>query len=217
MTCRASILTLMLSLCYCSCSSERVVYGADGEVVKERKAGESPSLEARFTGSFNVKKNKDGVPEASSAKVSPFQSQIDAARSADNKDAAGAAGKQFGGRQDISDLRDKGYGGASTQFNGGKTYEGSNKSAYTADNVPDFMKPGKGLERKDYDKGKVASDTGRQFAGGGTYQTAASPTNQEQKSGYFESRRDKTAPPVIMSKDEYQRMTLEESRGMLGR
>lgn len=217
MSYRFCIAALILSLCYSSCSSERVVYGADGKEVKERAAGDSMSLEERFTGSFDVKSNKEGVPEASSAKVSPFQSQIDAARSSGDKDATDVMGKKFGGRVDISELRDKSFAGSGTEFTGGKSYAGANKSAYTADNVPDFMKPGKGLERQEYAKGGSSSEEGRKYATGSAFQTSESSVNRDQTSGYFESRREKTPPPVIMSRDEYQRMTLEESRGMLGR
>lgn len=208
---------MSLALLCASCSSERTVYGPDGAVVRDRAPGDNSSLEERFTGSFKVRKNKDGVPEASSTRVSPFQSQIDAAREAGQGDAAAVAGKQFGGRQDISDLRDRGYAGAGNQFTGSKSYAGSGKSAYTPDKVPDFLKPGKGLERKDYAKGAEVHDADRQHEAAAAYAKVVSPTTPSQTSGYIESRRDKTPPPVIMSREDYQRMSLEESRGLLGR
>lgn len=208
------ILTLIsLSLLLlASCESKRTIYNSSGEEVKERS--KDITLEERFGGSFDVKKNKQGVPEASSQKVSSFQGSIDATRAV----GASESGKQFGGRADISELREKNYGARATEYGGTKSYSDSTKSATTADSVPAFMKPGKGIERQDYSAAsKHVVDAEASYDAGAAYEKTVSRTNRDQTSNYFEGRRERTEQPVIISRDEYVRKTMEETRGMLGR
>ncbi len=206
-------LTLIASLLL-SCSSKRKVYDDLGFEVKGRAPGQETSLEQRFASSFDEKRNKDGVPVAHSRKVSPFQKKLDDARRLDNEVerksfdtgiASGLASKRF-------DTGDK-----TAPFN--KRFEGSKKSAFTKDQIPDFLKEGKGItqsehqiERKDSSmQGKIVDGFHGEFA------THGSRFSREDQSSYIESRRYNTPAPVIYSKDEYARKTIEETRSLLGR
>ncbi len=197
-----------------ACQYERTVYDSSGNVVKERQAGENSSLEERFAGGFDAKKNEYGIVEADSRKVSSFQGKLDESRAKSVSDQ----GKEFGGTKDASGWRDKSYGDATARFAGSKAYKDSTKSAYSTDDIPAFMKGGKGIEKEEYAGSKLALDAkDKTYDVGEAYAKKMSRTTRDDESQYFESRRDSAPSPKIYTKGEYTRKTLEDTRSMLRR
>ncbi len=197
-----------------ACKSERTVYDDTGNVVKERKAGEFSSLEDRFAGGFDAKKNEQGIVEAESRKVSSFQGKLDASRSQEDS----YQGKSFGGGSNESSFGGKGYSGATARFAGSKEYKDSSKSAYSTDDIPDFMKAGKGITKTEYkDNTRDLVDQGKTYNVGEAYEKEMSRTNRDDESSYFESHRDSSPAPPIYSKSEYSRKTLQDTRSLLKR
>lgn len=208
------LLSLICAWALPSCESKRTIYDSSGNVVEDRKDGESVSLEERFAGGFDTKKNEYGIAEAESKKVSSFQGKIDDSR---NK-ADAYKSKSFAGGKNASTSTDMSYRGATARFAGAKTYGDAAKVAYTSDDVPDFMKEGKGITRKEYAGGKTdVADSSKRYDVGEAYQATVSSSSTQQESGYVESRRESSPTFKIYSKDEYQRKTIEDTRSMLRR
>ncbi|MFI3244073.1 MAG: hypothetical protein R3Y56_07470 [Akkermansia sp.] len=207
-------LALCWGLLLVACQAERTIYDSSGNVVKERKLGEHSSLEERFAGGFDAKKNEQGIVEAESRKVSSFQGKLDESRAK----MASEQGREYGGSHDATGWKDKSYSDAKTTFSGSKEYKDSSKSAYSTDDIPAFMKGGKGIERTEYDHvTRDLADQEKTYDVGEAYAKKMSQTSREDESQFFESRRDSAPKPTIFSKDEYTRKTVEDTRSMLRR
>lgn len=217
---------LPLTLCLFAlpaCQTVRTVYDLNGNEVKEH-SGER-SLEAYMQDTFDSEvtrsKNKDGVPESTSSKVSRYQKDIDAARKSDKTFSTSAFGgtKAFSGSE--RDFRD-----ANKKFDTGAPFGGTfRNSAYSTDLRPAFMSDTKGVFSRD-DAANISSanraeQDGRaydDFSPAHTYSTGySSDVSRDITSGYFESRKDKTKKPRIFSHQDYYRKTIRETRTMLGR
>ncbi len=196
-----------------SCESVRTVYDEDGQLVKERKPGENSSLEDRFTGGFDTKKNALGVEEANSKKVSSFQAAIDSSRDASSESSF--QGLSYG-KKETMDIRDKSFIESMSSFAGNKSVKDSSKSAYTPDDVPAFMKGGRGITPESYAGSSKKSSAGeRVYNTGEAYERVMSSTSTGQRSGYFESKPE--AQKTVYSQEEYAQKTIEDTRGMLQR
>ncbi|MBE6418998.1 MAG: hypothetical protein E7031_02590 [Akkermansiaceae bacterium] len=214
-------LTALLLTAFCSCESVRTVYDENGKVVVERDGARERSLndyfEEEFDANFTEQKNKDGVPQATSHKVSSYQKDIDAARRGDKEYATGSynAGgtSSFAGRE---------FSGSSERFDGNKRFDGfSGNSQYNTDMRPAFMSESKGVARTAYNGHSAAdrySAEGANYdASGRIYATHDSGISTTDTSGYFESRKEKWGKPTIISSREYYKRTIDETRTMLGR
>lgn len=209
-----------LCIALAACQSVRTVYDENGQEVKDEPTGGEKDLmshfEAQFDASFSETRTKDGVPQATSAKRSRFQKEIDEARRGDKEYATSA----FGGLERQDSLRTITFGGAEKDFAGGKRYEGLKSSSISRDLRPDFMNESHGISHsnafmdhstRSASEGAVADTNGR------IYSTDASEYHTNQESGYIESRRNRTPEPRIMDYRDYYRKTIEETRTMLGR
>lgn len=215
-------ITALLLAALCSCESVRTVYDENGKEVKEHQGARERSLndyfEEEFDSNFTEKKNKDGVPQATSHKVSSYQKDIDAARRGDKEFATGA----YQGGGGLSGYAGKRFDGSSTKFDNSKRFDGfSGDSQYSTDMRPAFMSESKGVARTDYSGHSSAdrySSEGHAYdASGRIYATHNSGISTSDTSNYFESRKEKWGKPTIISNREYYKRTIEETRTMLGR
>lgn len=214
-------LTALLVATLSSCESVRTVYDENGKVVEERDGARERSLndyfEEEFDSNFTEKKNKDGVPEATSHKVSSYQKDIDAARRGDKEYATGTY--NVGGTSDYAGKR---FSGSAERFEGNKRYDGfAGDSPYNPDMRPAFMSESKGVARTAYtghsSNDRYTAEGTHYDASGKIYATHDSGISTSDTSGYFESRKDKWGKPTIISSREYYKRTIEETRTMLGR
>lgn len=217
------LLSAVLICALASCESVRTVYDENGRVVEERDGARERSLndyfEDEFDSNFSEKKNKHGVPESTSKKVSSFQKDIDAARRGDKEFSTGTYNP--GGSSSYAGKR---FGDYSGEYSGNKRYEGvSANTTINQELRPAFMSEGKGISRAE----NVYSGhgSGDRYTGEGShydareriYATQDSRYSTSDTSGYFESRKNKWGQPSIINKDDYYRRTIEETRGLLGR
>ena len=220
---RILLITATVLTALASCKSVRTVYDENGRQVKEHDGARERSLndyfDEEFDANFSEKRNADGVPEATSKKVSRFQKDIDAARRDDKEYATGTY--TAGGSSSYSGKR---FSESTTQFSGSKRFDGySKESAYNSDLRPAFMSEGKGLSRTDNVYGAISSSNrydaeGNNYdARGKIYATHNNDISTSDTSGYFESRKEKWGKPTIINKGEYYKRTVEETRGLLGR
>ncbi|MBQ3526649.1 MAG: hypothetical protein IJA63_10275 [Akkermansia sp.] len=219
---RLVLLSAVTLLALASCKSVRTVYDENGKVVTETDGARQRSLNDYFTDEFDSrfseKKNKDGVPEAASAKVSRYQKDIDAARrndktyTTDTYNPGGAssyAGKAYAaGRSDVKDKRYSGTHGS---------------SAFSRDMRPDFMNEGRGISRTDnpyqgpHFDSRYGGEGATNNARDSRYTTSRSSVSTSDSNNYVEGRRNKYGKPRIIGKDDYYRRTIEDTRTMLGR
>lgn len=209
---------LVIALLLCACESVRTVYDEHGVEVKEREPGKESDLMSRFEeridASFQRKKNADGVPQAVSSRVSSFQKELDAARGTEERYATSA----FSGVRENDALSTR-YKG-SKEFDGRKSYAGTRESSYDVTRQPDFLNEHRGLAHEAYreDQSTRSPAEGSLLRGSDeTFETSASRYTRDTKSGYFESRREKTKQPVIRDyKDVYSKEVFN-TRSILGR
>ncbi len=200
-----------------SCETVRTVYDEDGKEVKQSEGATMSDMYSRmdekFNAAFSETRNAQGVPETKSKRVSSFQRDIDAARSADTPFAT----KSFGDRRS-SDLAGRAFDG-SKSFDGNKRFEGSRSSSISTDMRPDFMNESKGIAHRDYkgDLGRYGAEGLYTDDSGRSYGTHASNYGRDQESGYFESRRDKTPAPPIRDHRSEQTKEIMNFRNILGR
>lgn len=218
---RGLLYSVLLSAAVLSaCESVRTVYDENGQEVKDDAPGGEKDLmshfEAQFDASFSEKRSKDGVPQATSNKVSRFQKDIDAARRDDKQFSTGA----FGGTG-RSNLRTITFGGTDKEFSASrKVYGDTGISSVSRDLRPDFMNDSHGISHNDsfMDHSSRSASEGLQASGTGLiFATSEGDVQTSQQSGYFESRRNKSPQPKIMNYRDYYRKTIQETRTMLGR
>lgn len=205
-----------------ACESVRTVYDENGREVKESAPGQEKDLESyfneEFASSFSEKKNKEGVPETTSSKVSRFQKDLDAARRSDKQFNTTA----FGGLRD-NDARSVSFDGANKSFDASKKYDGAFTSNIDTQLRPAFMTEGKGIVRSESEYGGISSSDRSSLEGESSdmadrpYATRASDISPSDRSGYFESRRDRFGKPRIINYREYYKKSIEETRTLLGR
>lgn len=205
-----------------SCESVRTVYDENGHEVKESAPGQEKDLESyfneEFASSFSEKKNKEGVPETTSSKVSRFQKDLDAARRSDERFHTTA----FSGIHE-NDARTHSFDGADKSFDAHKPYEGTFSSNIDTRLRPAFMKEGKGLVRSESVYGGISPTDRSPMEGtvsdisGRPYATHASHISTSDRSGYFESRKERFGKPQIINYRQYYKKSIEETRTLLGR
>lgn len=202
-----------------SCESVRTVYDENGREVKESAPGQEKDLQAHFDeqldASFSEKRTKDGVPQATSHKVSRFQKQIDEARRSNEHFST----NRF---QDMkrNDSRSVIFDASARSEDRNKRYSGLSSYPIADDLRPDFMNETHGISHshsftgsgtRSPIQGASSEDSGR------TYSTRASDYTTSTTSGYVESRRRPQEEPRIMDYRDYYRKSIQETRTMLGR
>ncbi len=213
-------LALLAGMLLPACETVRTVYDEGGNVVKPQEedgARESDlfsAFEKRFDEAFSEKRNAQGVPEATSRRVSGFQKDLETARSTDNTYST----KAYGGLKE-DDSRNRNFVGTKV-YAGGKVYAGSRtQSAISRDMRPDFMNENRGIAHSEYQGslGRSALEGVHTDAYGRSYGTHASRYRREQESGYFESHRDDTPAPPIYHYRDRQTRDIMNIRNILGR
>lgn len=218
------VFPLILCLLYLpACQTIRTTYDENGNEVTEHMGRErtfEDYMQETFDNEVTRKKNKDGVPESSSSKVSRYQKAIDEAR----RDTSTYQTGSYNGRKSFDS--NKSFSDAGKTFDTGAPYKDSfSGSAYSKDLRPDFMSDTKGIySREDayagFGTGTRADGDGRvydAFGTGNVYGTNTSNYSRDDASGYIESRRDNTAPPRIINHRDYYKKSLFETRALLGR
>lgn len=213
---------LLCLLCLSGCETVRTVYDENGQEVQEKDQEGEKDLqsyfESQFESSFAEKKNKDGVPVSTSAKVSRYQKDLDQAQRMDQGFPTGSFGGVY-----ANPARDVSFVGADKSLSKEKRYEGVYDSSLNEKLRPAFMDEGKGLvSTKDRFEGWDASmrsslDGENSTYGGKSYSTHASGISTDEQNSYVEGRRNRFGKPRIMNYRDYYRKTIEETRTMLGR
>ncbi len=218
------VLPLLLCLLYLpACQTVRTTYDENGHEVKEHTGQErsfEDYMQETFDSEVTRRKNKDGVPESSSSKVSRYQKAIDDAR----RDTSTFQTGSYSGTKSFD--RNKNFSGAGKAFDTGAPYKGAfSNSAYSKDLRPDFMSDTKGIYSRDdayadFGTGARSNSDGQayaEFSSEHVYGTNSSNFSRDDASGYIESRRDNTAPPRIINHRDYYKKSLFETRALLGR
>lgn len=205
------------------CTAVRTVYDSQGNEIKDDEQGGEKDLmstyEKRFDAAFSEQKNKEGVPQTTSSKISSFQQELDDARRIDKPFAAGRfdTGKHL-------DLRDSGFAGADKQFATDKSgIERTVNSMYSTDLRPDFMNESHGIshERSYSGASRNIRSQLEGFAADGMdkthHLTDYEPYTTNSESNYVEHRRNKTKQPVIIDYRDYYQRHKNSVRQLLGR
>lgn len=216
---RAAALTLLL-LTLCACEPVRTVYDENGRVVDDRpKSGES-DLASRFEDEFNAaftEQKVNGVPTATSRRVSSYQKKLDAARREDKEFLT----HSYQGNLGESDLRSAVYGDNDKRWSGSKRLDKSTREAYSRDWRPDFMNESHGIshssrygaekgDRMESEQHELGDYTSR-------YPVNASRYHTEESNSYVEHRRDKTPQPTVTDFRNYYRQSLKSTKALLNR
>ncbi len=213
---KSSLLLFASVLLLSSCESQRTYYDEAGnEIAPEGVDAKTQSLEERFTSSFTMKKTEQGVPMATSDKVSSFQGKIDEARG--SKDNVFETSEY----KDISVFSDA---DRHSRWDGEhvarKKYAGSHESDISRDLRPDFLDKGRGVEIKEYDTTRGhRSDLENAQSSVELREIEQRRSNMSvaDRNAYFEQRAQDYKQPKVINRNEYIRMTMEETRAMLGR
>lgn len=213
-------LFLFLGFALAACQSERTVYDQYGNVVKESEPGVEKDIysvmEERFDAAFSEKKNKDGVPESASARVSRYQKDIDNART----DGKRFVTKSFGGLMESS-LKDKSFAESGKGFGGNKSLDISKSSAYSRDLRPDFLNDSHGIAHKDYEGEHANRRSGWESqsfdASGQSFSTNPSQYKPHTPSGYVQSREAIRQQPIIYDHRNQSKKNIEDTRRLMGR
>ncbi len=214
------IIPLLLPLILGACQSERTVYDQYGNVVKESQPGQERDIysvmEERFDAAFSEKKNKEGVPETTSARVSRYQKDIDNARKEDKTFST----KSFNGVYGNS-LREKSFAESGKSFGGSKTLDLSKPSSYSRDLRPDFMNGSHGLAHKDYEGEHANKRSGAESksysAAERRFVTNPSQYKPHTPSGYVQSREAQREQPPIYDHRNQSKKNIEDTRRLMGR
>lgn len=217
---RPTIIPLLLTLALGACQSERTVYDQYGNVVKESQPGQERDIysvmEERFDSAFSEKKNKEGVPETASSRVSRYQKDIDNART----EGKTFITKSFSGISENS-LRDKAFAESDKSFGGRKTLDLSKPSSYSRELRPDFMNDSHGIAHKDYageHASKRFSAESQSFdATEQRFVTNPSQYAPHTPSGYVQSRESKREQPLIYDHRNQGKKNIEDTRRLMGR
>ncbi len=203
-----------------ACTTQRTVYDEYGKEVQGGPHEGSVRdfdeyMEEKFNSSFSEKKNGQGVPQAVSNKVSSFQSRLDESKRIDKEYVTSS----FSGTGE-SALSGKQYAGSGRFFGTKKEYAGA-EGRLTRELNPAFATHSKGI----YGTDAIYTGANEQSALSGAksdmdgefYTKENSIYSRDTKSGYVETRREKTLPTPVYSSHEYMGRTIEETRTLLGR
>lgn len=216
---RLLILPLCLLTTLPACTWERTVYDEYGNPVQESEPGQEKDIfsvmEGRFDAAFSEHKNKEGVPETTSDRVSQFQKDIDSARTGGKVYGTGA----FSGAGKASDLRDKRFTSSGGTFDTNKRFDTGGSSAFSRDKRPDFLNANRGLARSDYNgpmgrsdmEGRTSDSVGR------TYDTHPSQYKPHTPSSYVSGREAKTPQPTIIDHRDQGKKNIDQTRHLMGR
>lgn len=211
---------IMCAVLLCtSCETVRTVYDDNGNVVNPDAdpGGEkdlSAHFEKEFASSFSEKKNDLGIPVASSNKVSRYQRDLDGSNRSGNEYVTGSYAGADRQAQTMS------FAGAGKTYDVSKAYSGDMARAVSKDLHPAFATASRGVYGSDdayADNSRSAMEGAASLMNGKSYATTSSVYSRETTSGYVETRRDNTPPPRIMTRDQYYRKTVRETRALLGR
>lgn len=214
---------MMLSgiLLLSACESVRTVYDEYGEVVDTEAADSgsegdfSARLEKQFSSAFSEKKNDKGVPQAISNRVSPYQKDLDASGRMDKEYSTGS----YSGSKD--EVYTVSFSDGKKMFSTSDAYSGAMGKSIDRDLHPDFATATRGVygSEDSYIGGTTeAYQNGvRNTMGSRKYVTGESHYSRETPNGYVETRRNNTPPPRVITRDQYYRKTIEETRSLLGR
>lgn len=203
-----------------ACETVRTVYDEAGNVVEEEESsgGEKDLYEhmnKQFNSTFSTKKNESGIPVTTSNKVSSFQRKIDESGRLDKEYST----KEYAeGREEYSTMR---FSDRGKVFSTKEAYSGEFGKRLEKDMHPDFAKPSRGLYSTDaaYADGQLSSPLQgmKNRARDERYATKESSYSRDTTSGYVETRRDRTPPPRVYTRDEYYGKSIEDTRSLLGR
>lgn len=213
------LLTSVSFFLLCACESVRTVYDEFGNEVKESQGGEkdlSTHMEEKFNSSFSEKKNAQGVPVSVSNRVSSFQKELDGSSRVDKKFYT----KQYDGAS-TNDTYSMTFAGAGKKYGVKEAYTGNMGERIDKELHPAFATSNKGI----HGSGDAYAGAGSRYgqegksssSAGKNYNTNDSYYSHDMESGYIESRRNNTPPPRVMSRDEYYRKSIQDTRTMLGR
>lgn len=206
-----------------ACESVRTVYDRDGREVEEHEGATQSDLTSRFQGEFNAafRENRDanGVPQATSGRVSSFQSALDNSRRNNNEYLT-----QEYGAATRNDSRNVIYAGSNARYAGeDNRRERERRMAYGNNLRPDFMNETHGIshsQRYGPDASSRSSMDGvaaSRAAGSSSYSGQSAGYSHTDSNSYVENRRNKTPQPQITNFREYYRQTINSTRSLLGR
>lgn len=216
------VLPVVLFLSLCACESVRTVYDSNGKVVEEKQAGGETDLyshfEKQFNESFSEKKGDSGVPQSVSGRVSPFQKDIDAARSS-GRDKEFLT-KSFSGSKSYDAISNK-FSDARKSFSGSNKEFGHKESSMASTDMrPDFMNESHGIShssRYNGDNRRSAAEGAASSSSDLRYATTSSRYNNAGPDGYIEERRQNTPEPDIIHYRDYQERTIKETKDFIRR
>lgn len=215
------LLPALAALCALSaCHSVRTVYDANGKVVEEHDGATESDLNARLEGEFNAafsEEKKNGVPTATSHRVSRFQKALDEAQRQDKVFSTGAYkdGKTLSLREESFSGQEKRFAGETRRRNK------ESREAYSRELRPDFMNESHGIsssQRYAADSAArrgASTDETQDFAA--IYATHAAAEQRDTPAAYIEGRRNKTPQPTIIDSRDYYRQSIHSTRSLLGR
>ena len=206
----------------CSCETVRTVYDENGNVVDTNKApgGESDIasfFEKEFASSFSEKKTESGVPQSTSNKVSRYQKDLDSSSRLDKSFSTSS----YAGA-DRNEVYNVSFAGADKAYSVHEAYSGGMGRSISKDLHPAFATSSRGVYGTDDayvtdGSTRSALEGMRSAVNGRSYVTGSSSYSRDEVNGYVESRRNNTPPPRVISRDEYYRKTIRETRALLGR
>lgn len=211
----------MCLMMLCACEHERTVFDEFGNEVKpeDQMGGEkdlSSHMEAKFNAAFSEKKNAQGIPVAVSNRVSSFQKDLDGSSRASKEFST----KRYNGA-DSKDVYSMRFAGAGKQYDVKEAYSGGQGDRIDKELHPAFASESKGIYGTDDAYSGSGARYGREGVGnvnnGKKYDTEESYYSHEMESGYIESRRNNTPPPRVITRDEYYRKSIQDTRAILGR
>lgn len=214
------LLSTFLLLSLCACESVRTVYDENGRVVDDRpKSGES-DLTAHFEDEFNAafaEEKVNGVPTATSKRVSAYQKKLDAARREDKEYLT----HDYKGNLGETNLRGTLYSEDGKRWGGNKRMDKSERQAYNTLQRPDFMNETHGISHSSRNGANDASrmETEEHELGerASRFSTNASRYHTTDPNYYVAERRDKTPQPQITDFREYYRQSIKSTRALLNR
>lgn len=215
-----ALLSLLLLFALCACESVRTVYDENGRVVDDSpKKGES-DLSSHFENEFNAafsEEKVNGVPTATSKRVSSYQKKLDAARREDKEFLT----HDYKGNLGETNLRSTLYSEDGKRWDGSKRMAKSDRQAYNTLQRPDFMNETHGISHNTRNSANEASrmETGEHELGdrASRFSTNASRYHTTDPDYYVAERRDKTPQPGITDFREYYRQSIRSTRQLLNR
>lgn len=220
---RSALRWASLSLSFvalCACKSVRTVYDEFGlEVDTSQSTGGEKDftthMEKKFSAAFSEQKNSQGVPQAVSNRVSSYQKELRDSKRLDKEFGT----KRYDGAS--KDMYTMSFAGAGKKYGVKEAYTGGRGSAVAKDLHPDFASSSRGIYSPADTYAGATSRSGlegvRSPGAGRSYSTHESHYTRDTESGYFETRRNYTPPPKVMSKGEYYQKSIQDTRSLLGR